>query len=38
LGLVLTSLYFLSRQRFFPVLGAVAAVAGTIVALTNFLA
>jgi hypothetical protein len=33
LGLVLTSLYFLSRQRFFPVLGAVAAVAGTIVAL-----
>jgi hypothetical protein len=38
LGLVLTSLYFLSRQRFFPVIGAVAAVVGTIVALTNFLA
>jgi hypothetical protein len=38
LGLVLTSLYFLSRQRLFPVIGGLAAVAGTVVALTNFLA
>jgi hypothetical protein len=38
LGLVLTSLFFLSRQRLFPVIGAIAAVAGTVVALTNFLA
>ncbi|HEY1900583.1 MAG TPA: DUF4337 family protein [Steroidobacteraceae bacterium] len=38
LGLVLTSLYFLARQRLFPVLGAVAAAAGAVVAATNFLA
>ena len=38
LGLVLTSLFFLSRQRLFPVIGGLAAVAGTVVALTNFLA
>ena len=38
LGLVLTSLYFLSRQRLFPVIGGLAALAGTVVALTNFLA
>ncbi len=38
LGLVLTSLYFLSRQKLFPVIGGLAAVAGTVVALTNFLA
>ena len=28
LGLVLTSLYFLSRRRFFPLLGGIAALAG----------
>jgi hypothetical protein len=38
LGLVLTSLYFLARKRLFPVIGVVAAVAGSIVAATNFLA
>jgi Domain of unknown function (DUF4337) len=38
LGLVLTSLFFLSRQKLFPVIGGLAAVAGTVVALTNFLA
>jgi len=37
LGLVLSSLYFLSRQRFFPLLGGVAAVAGAAVAATNWL-
>jgi hypothetical protein len=38
LGLVLTSLFFLSRQKLFPVIGGIAAVAGVIVALTNFIA
>lgn len=38
LGLVLTSLFFLARQRLFPVIGGLAALAGTIVAATNFLA
>jgi hypothetical protein len=38
LGLVLTSLYFLARRRLFPVIGVLAAVAGSIVAATNFLA
>jgi len=38
LGLVLTSLFFLSRQKLFPAIGGLAAVAGTVVALTNFLA
>jgi hypothetical protein len=38
LGLVLTSLYFLARKRLFPAIGILAAVGGTIVAATNFLA
>jgi len=38
LGLVLTSLFFLSKNRLFPIAGILAAVAGTVVALTNFLA
>jgi hypothetical protein len=37
LGLVLTSLFFLSRNRMFPYIGAVAAVGGAIVAATSFL-
>ena len=37
LGLVLTSLYFLSRQRLFPIIGVTAAVVGTIVGVTNFI-
>jgi len=32
LGLVLSSLYFLSRKRFFPLLGGIGAVLGAIVA------
>jgi hypothetical protein len=38
LGLVLTSLFFLARQRLFPVIGILAAIAGGVVAATNFLA
>lgn len=38
LGLVLSSLYFLSRRRFFPVLGGIAAIAGTTLAVAGFLA
>jgi hypothetical protein len=38
LGLVLTSLFFLARNRLFPVIGILAAAAGSIVAATNFLA
>jgi hypothetical protein len=38
LGLVLTSLFFLARKRLFPVIGILAAVVGSIVAATNFLA
>lgn len=37
LGLVLTSLYFLSRQRLFPIVGATAALIGTVVAITSFI-
>jgi hypothetical protein len=38
LGLVLTSLFFLARNRLFPVIGILAALGGTIVAATIFLA
>jgi Domain of unknown function (DUF4337) len=38
LGLVLTSLFFLARQRLFPVAGGLAALAGAIVAATSFFA
>jgi hypothetical protein len=38
LGLVLTSLFFLARQKLFPVIGVLAGLAGAIVAATNFLA
>jgi hypothetical protein len=37
LGLVLSSLYFLSKRRFFPLLGAVAALAGTAVGIVGFM-
>jgi len=37
LGLVLSSLYFLSRRRFFPVLGGIAAVIGTVLGAIGFL-
>ena len=38
LGLVLSSLYFLAKRRFFPVFGAVAAVIGTALGIAGFLA
>jgi hypothetical protein len=37
IGLVLSSLYFISRKGMFPVLGAIAGVAGTAIALTGLL-
>lgn len=37
LGLVLCSLYFLSKKQFFPVLGGVAAVAGTLFSVLGWL-
>jgi hypothetical protein len=38
LGLVLSSLYFLSKRRFFPVIGAAAAAIGTVLGILGFLA
>lgn len=38
LGLVLSSLYFLARRKFFPVLGGGAAVIGAVVSAANWLA
>jgi Domain of unknown function (DUF4337) len=37
LGLVLSSLYFLSKRRFFPVLGGIAAIIGVVVGALGFL-
>src|SRR5215510_13486091 len=37
IGLILTSLYFLSRKRFFPVMGLLAGIAGLVVAVTGLL-
>jgi hypothetical protein len=37
IGLVLSSLYFISRKKMFPVLGIIAGVAGAGIALTGFL-
>ena len=37
IGLVLTSLYFISRSKLFPVVGVIAAISGTIIAATGFL-
>ena len=37
LGLVLCSLYFISKKGLFPVLGVVSAVSGAVLALTGFL-
>jgi hypothetical protein len=36
IGLVLTSLFFISRKKMFPALGAVAAAVGVVVAATGF--
>ncbi len=38
LGLVLSSLYFLSKRKFFPVIGITAAVIGTALGIAGFLA
>jgi hypothetical protein len=38
LGLVLSSLYFLSKRKFFPVIGITAAVIGTVLGVAGFLA
>ena len=38
LGLVLSSLYFLARRKFFPVLGASAGIIGTAVSAANWFA
>ena len=35
IGLVLSSLYFISRKKLFPVIGGIAAIAGTIFAITG---
>jgi hypothetical protein len=37
LGLVLSSLYFLSKRKFFPVIGITAAVIGTVLGVVGFL-
>jgi hypothetical protein len=37
LGMVLSSLYFLSKNRLFPLVGGVAAIAGTVCAMTSYL-
>jgi hypothetical protein len=37
IGLVLSSLYFISRKKMFPVMGVIAGVAGTVIAITGFL-
>jgi hypothetical protein len=37
LGLVMSSLYFLSKRRFFPVIGSIAAVIGAVLGLLGFL-
>jgi Domain of unknown function (DUF4337) len=37
LGLVLCSLYFMARRNFFPLLGVIAALAGTILGIWGFL-
>jgi hypothetical protein len=37
IGLVLSSLYFISRKGMFPVLGVIAGVAGAAIAITGFL-
>jgi hypothetical protein len=37
IGLVLSSLYFIARRQMFPVMGVIAAIAGSAVAATGFL-
>jgi hypothetical protein len=37
IGLVLSSLYFISRKKMFPAMGVIAGVAGTVIAITGLL-
>jgi hypothetical protein len=37
IGLVLSSLYFISRKKMFPVMGVMAGVTGTVIAITGLL-
>ena len=37
LGLVLSSLYFLSKRKFFPIFGVTAAVIGTVLGVLGFI-
>jgi hypothetical protein len=37
IGLVLSSLYFISRKKMFPVMGVIAGVAGAVIAITGLL-
>jgi hypothetical protein len=37
IGLVLTSLYFISRSKLFPVIGMISAAAGTVIAALGFI-
>ena len=37
IGLVLSSLYFIARKKMFPVMGVIAGVAGTVIAITGLL-
>ena len=37
IGLVLSSLYFISRKGMFPVLGIIAGIGGAVIAITGFL-
>jgi uncharacterized protein DUF4337 len=37
IGLVLSSLYFIARKKMFPVVGLIAAIAGTAIALTGWM-
>jgi hypothetical protein len=37
LGLVLSSLYFLSKRRFFPIIGGVAAIIGTALGIAGYI-
>jgi hypothetical protein len=37
IGLVLSSLYFISKKKMFPVMGVAAGLTGAVIALTVFL-
>jgi hypothetical protein len=37
LGLVMSSLYFLSKRKFFPIIGGLAAIIGTVLGVAGFL-